>query len=117
MSDTLYDDKLAGEITVTKYKQKLAQITSQKADLEEKLASIETDAGVRLDQKLVILELSQKAAKLYPNKTPDQKRLIITKLFNDLTYEVDSVSVMYTNFCRAIANNVQKTRKLIGGEK
>ena len=69
-----------------------------------------------LEQKLVLLELSQKAAELYPKKTPEQKRLIITKLFQKLTYTDEAVSVIYTNFSRAIAQNVLQTNNLLGGK-
>jgi site-specific DNA recombinase len=117
MDETLYDDKLSGEITPEKYVQKHQQLRAQKAEIEEKLAKIDVTAGQKLDQKLVILELSQKAAELYPKKSPDQKRIIITALFNHLTYIDDAVSVTYSNFSRAIAQRVILTRKLIGGTK
>ena len=65
----------------------------------------------------MLLELSQKAAKLYPTKSTEQKRLIITKLFKELTYDNGSVSVIYSNFARAIAQNVLKTNELLGGKK
>jgi hypothetical protein len=62
----------------------------------------------------VLLELSQKAASIYQKKTPEQKRLIITKLFSKITSKDDRVSVSYTNFAQAIAGNVQKTKQLLG---
>ena len=117
MDDTLYDDKLSGDITPEKYARKQQQLVAQKAELEERLSKIDVAAGQRLEQRLVILELSQKAAELYPKKSPDQKRIIITNLFRKLIYERDSVSVTYTNFTRAIAQNVKLTRKLIGVTK
>ena len=43
-------------------------------------------------------------------------RLAITKLFQKLTYTGDVVSVKYTNFSRAIAQNVLKTNNLLGGK-
>lgn len=117
MCDTLYDDKLAGDISADKYKEKLTELTSQRAALEAQLDKHDTTAGLRLEQRLVLLELSQKAAEIYPNKTPEQKRLIITKLFTELTFTDDSLSVTFTNFTRVIAQKVQKTHKLIGGAK
>ncbi len=45
-----------------------------------------------------------------------EQRLIITKLFSSLTYLGGSVSVKYTNFSRAIAQNVIKTNNLLGGK-
>ena len=115
LSNNLYDDKIAGEISPKRYEQKHSELMAQKTELEQRLSKIDESFGLRLEKKLVLLELSQKAAELYPNKTPEQKRTIITKLFQQLTYTDASVSVTYTNFTRAIAENVQLTRNLIGG--
>jgi site-specific DNA recombinase len=115
MDSNLYDDKLSGEIVPERYSVKHAELMKQKVELEDRLSRIDQTLGQRLQQRLVLLELSQKAAEIYPKKTPEQKRLIITKLFRELTYDGGSVSVVYTNFARAIAQNVQITRNLIGG--
>jgi len=117
MDSNLYDDKLAGEISDEKYEQKHADLESEKATLEQQLVNIDTNAGLRLEKRLTLLELSQKAAELYSKKTPEQKRTIITKLFEKLTYSEGIVSVTYTSFSRAIAQNVQLTHQIIGGAK
>ncbi len=117
MDDTLYDDKLSGDISPEKYQEKHKGLMEQRAELEKQLQKADRPVSQRLEQRLVILELSQKAANLYGQKTPEQKRLIITKLFADLTFDQDSVSVTYTNFARAIADNVQKTHEVLGGTK
>jgi hypothetical protein len=116
MDINLYDDKLAGEVTAERYEQKHIELMTEKSQLEEKLSTIDQSLGILLEQKLVLFELSQKAAEIYTKKTPDQKRLIITKLFQKLTYTDDIVSVSYTNFSRAIAQNVLKTNNLLGGK-
>lgn len=115
MDETLYDDKLAGEISKDRYEQKHQQLMAQKDELELELSKIDTSASQNLDQKLVLLELTQKAAELYPHKSPDQKRLIIASLFKSLLLDGDTVTVAYTNFALAIADNVQKTYKVLGG--
>lgn len=115
MDANLYDDKIAGDIALERYEAKHIDLMTQKAELEDRFSKIDQTLNQRLQQKLILLELSQKAAELYPKKSPEQKRLIITKLFEQLTYDEGSVSVIYTNFTRVIAQNVQKTRNLIGG--
>lgn len=117
MDTNLYDDKLAGEILAERYEQKHSELMAEKAQLEERLSRIDQTLGILLEKKLVLLELSQKASELYPKKTPEQKRTIITKLFNKLSYDNGVVSVSYTNFTRAIAQNVLKTNNLLGGAK
>jgi Recombinase zinc beta ribbon domain len=113
MDETLYDDKLSGDITKERYEEKHGQFMIQKADIESKLTNIDASMGERLEQRLVILELSQKAADLYAKKTPEQKRLIISKLFEKLSLNGGVISVKYSKFAEAIADNVQKTRNLM----
>lgn len=115
MDNGLYDDKLAGDITRERYQEKHEEFMKQKTELEGRLNKIDKTAGPMLERRLVLLELSQKAAEIYTRKQPEQKRLIITKLFNDLQFDNGSVSVGYTDFARAIAENALETRKLIGG--
>lgn len=117
MDEVLYDDKLSGEISPNRYREKHDELMTQKAELEQQLNGVEDDYGQRLDQRLVILELTQKAAEIFTRKSPDQKRLIITKLFKDLTYDEGNVSVTYTNFAKLIAEKVQLTKKIIGVTK
>lgn len=115
MDERLYDDKLAGEIGKDRYEKKHQDFVAQKDRLELELTKIDLNAERQLDQRLVLLELSQKAAELYPTKTTEQKRLIITTLFSSLVLENETVTVAYTNFTRAIADNVKETVKVLGG--
>ena len=108
MDETLYDDKLSGEISKERYEEKHGQFVKQKTEIENQLTNIDASMGERLEQRLVILELSQKAADLYAKKTPEQKRLIISKLFDNLTLKGGAVSVKYSMFASAIADKVQK---------
>jgi hypothetical protein len=71
----------------------------------------------RLDQTLVLLELSQRAAEIYAGRTPQQKRLIISKLFENIIVVGHSLSVEYKEFTRVIAENVVERKKLIGGKE
>lgn len=117
MDSNLYDDKLAGEINEERYSQKHQEFNNSRLELEERLSKVDKTLSAILDKKLVLLELSQKASEIYAKKTPEQKRTIITKLFRKLEYTGGSVSVSYTNFSRAIAQNVTLTRNIMGGTK
>jgi len=67
-----------------------------------------------LKHDLTLLELTQKAGLIYAKKTPEQKRFIMTKLFTHLTSSDVGVSVNYTQFTHAIAENIQLTNDLLG---
>lgn len=113
MEDSLYDDKLSGDITLVKYAEKQEQLTIQKTELNERLAQLNVSQSKQLERRLVVLELSQKAAQIYRKKAPEQKRLLISKLFANLTIKGGILSVKYTNFANAIAEKVQETVKLM----
>ena len=117
MDEQLYDDKLAGEIAKERYDVKHEEFTTQMKELEKQKANIDMLADKRLEQRLVLLELSQKAASIYQTRTPEQKRLIITKLFTNITRNQGALSVTYTDFSRAIAQNVLKTKEILGAKK
>jgi hypothetical protein len=117
MEEGLYDDKLSGEITSNKYKEKHEQFVAQKEELNDRLGKIDTSFGKRIEKQLVLLELSQMAAELYPKKTVEQKRLILSKLFKNLTLKDGILSVEYTNFAKAIAKKVQITKEILEAEK
>jgi site-specific DNA recombinase len=113
MDDGLYDDKLSGEITQLKYEEKHEQFIAQKTELREQLSKVDTSSGFLLEQRIVILRLSQKAAEIYQKRTPEQKRLIMSKLFSKLVLKGGVLSVEYTKFAEAIADRVQKSRNLM----
>ncbi len=117
MDSTLYDDKLAGEISKEKYDTKHAEFNELLADYKLKKTKIESTALKGMEKRAVLLELSQKAAEIYQNRTPEQKRVIIIELFRNITRNGDSVSVEYTNFCAAVAEKVRKTNKFLEGAK
>ena len=113
MENELYDDKLAGEISRETYTAKHANLQAQQVELEDKRSKLSDGTGNRVEQRLALLNLSQKAAEIYQTRTIEQKRLIITKLFKSITSFNGSVSVTYTNFVRVIADKTLQTRAIL----
>jgi len=117
MEEMLYDDKLAGEITKEKYDEKRKVFAEERSSFEQRKLQIAAKAETSIEKRIVVLKLSQKASAIYAKRTPEQKRLIISKLFSDLTLSSGALSVKYTNFTEAIAQRAEKSRQLIGGQK
>lgn len=113
MDDGLYDDKLSGEISQAKYAEKHSLFVEERKALNERLEKLDQSTGLQLDHTLTLLELSQKAAALYPKKTPDQKRLIISKLFKQLIVKEGVLNAEYTSFTEVIAEKVLLTKNLM----
>jgi DNA invertase Pin-like site-specific DNA recombinase len=115
MDGELYDDKLAGEISRDRYTAKHDIFTAQIKDLEDQLLRANRPTERLLEERLVIFELSQRAAELYARKTPEQKRIIIKHLFKQITSGDGGIKVNYTSFVSAIAHKVRLTRELTKG--
>ncbi len=113
MDDNLYDDKLAGVISTNKYTQKHEQLMKDQDDLYTQLKAIDFTESMQVEQKVAILKLSQKAAQIYQSKSSTEKRLIISKLFSNLTLKEGCLSVTYTKFVYVLAGKVQETINLM----
>lgn len=116
MEGILYDDKLSGEISAERYAAKKIGLQKQLATLEAEYERLESDQTGQLEQRVFLLKLTQNATKIYPTRTPEQKRLLISKLFSSMTYTKYGVSVKYTKFAEAIAKRAIKTQELLGGK-
>lgn len=117
MDETLYDDKLAGDITKERYEAKHDQLMAEKASLIDQLNKLEEQQQSDFEGGLTVLELSQKAAEIYASKVPEQKRVIITELFEKLVSNGDALSVTYTKLTNAIAKKTAETVQFLEGQK
>lgn len=113
MDDCLYDDKLSGEITKERYTEKHEILMSEKTQVNQQLSKLESSLGVKLKQRFAVMELTQRAAQIYPNKSPEQKRLILSKLFAEIRVSGGVISVNYTKFAEAIGHKIQQSTKLM----
>jgi site-specific DNA recombinase len=113
MDNNLYDDKLSGDISNDTYKEKHEYFIEQLTELTNKQDTQKHSEGYDLEKTLVLLELTQKAATLYQKKSPENKRLILSKLFENITLKEGSLSVRYTKFTQIIAQNVVQTKKIM----
>jgi site-specific DNA recombinase len=116
MDEMLYDDKLAGTIIQERYEVKHEQFVNEITVLNSRLKELNELLSLRTMQRIGILELTQKAAEIYDSKPPEQKRLIISKLFSDVRLKSGAVSVTYTKLVEMIAQNLINTHKLLEGE-
>ena len=117
MEEMLYDDKLAGLITPEKYLTKRQQLIHDKKELNDQLDGLEESSAMQAEYGIALLELSQKAAKIYPNKSIEQKRLIMSEMFHSIALSGDVISVRLTNLAQVIAQKSQETTDKLSGPK
>ena len=114
MDSRLYDDKLAGDISREVYQSKHDTFIEQITTLEAEKDRLERALDSKTEKIIVFTKLSQKAAELYDTRSINQKRVIITKLFQSITFEQGFVSVKYKELAQVIANKSLKTREILG---
>lgn len=116
MDDVLYDDKLAGFISADRFESKHEAFISEINDLQQQKGGISQKYEEKYMEGISHIELSQNAKQLFESKdtTNDDKRVILTKLFEKISLKDNSVSVKYTKLTQAIAQKSGQTREILG---
>lgn len=119
MDEMLYDDKLAGLISGERYLSKHESFISELNDLQKQKGGISQKYEEKYMNGIANIELSQEAKRLFSdaNIVNDDKRLILTKLFERISLKDNSVSVTYTKLAQAIARNSGQTKEILGYAK
>ena len=115
MDDNLYDDKLSGLITIKKYQIKHQEFNSKIENLNKEIDSLNINRNLDLDYKIKLIELSQKADLIYQNGTADQKRLIISKLFENLTMKGGILSIKYNQVMTIFSQKLEQSINIMKG--
>lgn len=114
MDDMLYDDKLSGEISRERYAQKHEEFESRINELQSQLLGLEDAQELPKDEIITTIQLSQEAGSIYSQiEDVQEKRNIITQLFDSMIVNDDSVSVVYTDFVKLIAQMSAEMREIM----
>lgn len=111
--DIMYDDRVDGRLTTERYDAKVAEAETERKQIKETLAEIDTNYTASLEYGLNILELSQHAAEIYQQKDDPERRGILRDLFLNLSLEGRSLGYSYTKLAAAIADKVEKEKAVI----
>lgn len=119
MDDMLYDDKLAGLISGERYQSKHDSFISEINDLQKQKGGVSQEYETKYMNGISEIELSQDAKRLFAdeNTSSDDKRIILTKLFEKISLKDNSVSVTYTKLTQAIARNSGLSKEILGYAK
>lgn len=116
MDDMLYDDKLAGLVSAERYQTKHDAFISELNSLEKQKGGISQKYEEKYMKGVSDIELTQDAKRLFAdvNVTNDDKRVILTKLFEKISLKDSVISVTYTKLAQAIALKSGQTREILG---
>lgn len=119
MDEMLYDDKLNGLISVERYQVKHDSFMSEIKELQKQQGGISQKYETKYMNGIANIKLSQQAKWLFKDQTVsiDDKRIILTKLFEKISVKDNSVSVTYTKLTQAIARNSGLSKEILGYAK
>lgn len=119
MDDILYDDKLSGLISSERYQTKHNSFVSEINELQRQQGGISQEYETKYMNGISEIELSQDAKRLFAdeNTSNDDKRIILTKLFEKISLQNGSISVTYTKMAQAIARNSGLSKEILGYAK
>ena len=96
--DALYDDKVADLISVEFYERKLKEYTKEKEDALDGLKRLDEGNTKYFMAGIAVHELAARVADIYQSKnaTVEEKRLLLSKIFSNLSLNADGIRPNYT---------------------
>lgn len=113
MDETLYEDKLAGEITRERYNDKHQSFIAEIKEIESQIKSLSTDMEEEIEKRITVLQLTQRAKEEYVAGDSERRREIINDLIESIEIDVHFIRIKVTEFVAMIADSSLQSRELI----
>jgi site-specific DNA recombinase len=97
--EAIYEDKIDGKITPIFYAKKLAEYTKEKEDAQNTLIKLNEGNTKYYQAGYALHELAMRAGEIYrsPKATVEDKRLLLSKIFSNLSLGADIIRPDYTS--------------------
>lgn len=106
--DHLYDDKLDEKISRQFWEKKHAEITAEQEAIQEQLSKLKTNEAKYFELWLDIIDLAFRARELYEKKSPEERRVLLTKLFSNLYLKDTETTYTLKKPVEVLAKRVQE---------
>ena len=104
----IYDDRLNGEITVERWKEKQDEILTEQQSITDKVEKLKSEGTRYREIYSNLLDLACRARALYEKKRPEQRRLMLKQLFSNLTLKDKKLTPVFVEPLEKLAIRVQK---------
>ncbi len=96
--EAIYEDKIDGKIAPDFYERKFKEYTTEKENILEKLGKLDQSNAQYYAAGFAIHELALKAKDIYQSEkaTVEDRRLLLSYVFSNLTLNTDKISANYT---------------------
>jgi site-specific DNA recombinase len=110
--DKLYDDKLDEKISESFYDRKFRQYATKRDDLIHKIKTHSNTDTKYFQLGINIYKLSQKAREIYKKADPDNKRVLLRLVFQNMTLDEGILSWSYSPAFQQLHDAVFYTNKI-----
>jgi site-specific DNA recombinase len=93
--DTMYTDKLDGRIDAPFFDAKAAEWRNEQARVRKEMEAHNEASQIYLDEGIKLLELAQRAHKLFENRPPTEKRKLLDFVFSNCTWKGGELTALY----------------------
>lgn len=90
--DNLYTDKLDEVITIESWHEKQHEITSEQVQIQEQIQKLKSTEAQYFEIWLNIIDLARRAKEIYKKRSPDERRLLLSHLFSNLSLSDEKVA-------------------------
>ena len=106
--ERLYEDKLDEIITANFYKKKAKEYTDEKENILSELKNLENNNTQNYEVGFKIHELALRAKNIYESKkaTDEDRRLLLSYAFSEMTLKDGKISVKYTKSFKFLKKNL-----------
>lgn len=96
--EAIYEDKIDGKIPPEFYNRKFTEYTKEKEEIIESINKLNNGNTKYYEAGYAIHELASKASEIYksPKATVEDKRLLLSKIFSNLSLNSDKIKPEYT---------------------
>ncbi len=92
-----YEDKLLGTIDVELWEQKTSEWKKEQADIQRNIAALKSADTSYMLEGIRLLELSERAAELFPKMKPDDKRKMLKTILLNPSLNGGTIEYKYKN--------------------
>lgn len=113
--EKMYDDKLDGKIPEDFYDRKFKEYTTEKEEVLEKLYKLNNTNTQYYEAGYAIHQLALKSKEIYssPKATPEDKRLLLSFVFSNLSLKDKQIKANYTYAFEFLAKWMPKLNKIL----
>ena len=106
--DMLYNDRLDQKISTETWEKKQTEINKEQAEIQDQISRIKNIETKYFEIWLNILDLACRAREIYERRTPEEKRLLLSHIFSNLTLKDEKVIPLLKKPLEVLSKRVQE---------